>query len=279
MACFFNTLLSGWISPEDFDNHVKSTYGNNFNIVYVEKTAVNLNLAPPAEFENSSDSKKTKTYKFLHNVKSGEFYSPDSPQVVAFKCFAIAIAAPVYTLARMFFQVCRIIYLIGKIFYESIKCFIESLNRDENGCKAFLDHILIDCSLRILTEVFYSKLFEFIKTPYYGLGLFIAACEGFIHDPYKAKTEIALIERQWNQGKTFHHDWRIKHRNYNSCLEGILHSDAFFLASCMQPFGSEHDNVDISNSSNRSKYSILNTELEPFKEDCTFPPCIPMGCC
>jgi len=34
----------------------------------------------------------------------------------------------------------------------------------------------------------------------------MAACEGFIHDPYKAKTEIALIERKWNQGKTFHHD-------------------------------------------------------------------------
>ena len=249
MACFFNTLLSGWISPEDFRNHVESTYGKNFRIVHVRKTVVNSDLP-----------EVVKKKIFLENVQSGEFYLPDSPKVVAFKCFAIAIAAPVYTLARMFFQVCRIIYLIGKIFYESIKCFIESLNRDENGCKAFLYHILIDCSLRILTEVFYSELFEFIKTPYYGLGLFIAACEGFIHDPYKAKTEIALIERQWNQGKTFHHDYRIQQLKYNSCLKGILHSDAFFLAFCMQPFGSKHEKVDIENGSNCSKYSILKVE-------------------
>lgn len=279
MACLFNTLLAGWISPAEHERHVESTYGNAFHKVTVERRLSNGEWDQGVvRLEDGSSIQKKNRYEYLQNVHSGEFFFPDSPQLVAFKCFEIAVVAPLYTLVRMVFHLCRIVYLIGKIVYESIASFVDAMKRGEDSCRAFVDHVLADCPLRILTEAVGLQLWEVIKAPYFGLGLFIAACEGFMHDPYKAKTEIALIERHWNDGKTRHHDWRVQEVIHHGCFQGILNADAFFLAFCMQPIGSCEQFVVSSDNRTLEKYKIVKRDEDPLVTGCLFPPCISTAC-
>jgi len=265
MAIVFNTLLSGWISEEDRER-VQSTYSENFRKVAVYKRDANGSIT-------------SGRYEYLQNTITRDFYFADSPQLVAFKCFEIALVAPIYTTARIVFHIFRSIYLIGVIFMRITRQFSEDLELSVSGYESFYKRFFVNLPCDLFKESFLEQAWECIKAPYYGLGLFIAACEGLLHDPYKAKMEISLIERYWNGGKSRHHDWRIQKLIHKDLWQGILHSDAFFIAYCMQCKGNENDVVKISKEDRwEYKYSV-QTEEAATVEGCIIPPLIPTACC
>jgi hypothetical protein len=167
----------------------------------------------------------------------------------------------------MVFHAGRSIYLIGTLFAKAVSLFNEDLrNSMTNGVEAFFQRFIINLTCEIFTEAFLGQLWECIKAPYYGLGLWIAAIEGFVHDPYKAKMEIALIERYWNGDKDRRHDVRSQR---GSCMEKIQQTDAFFLARCMQSAGT-YDNPEY----------IERSDNGPVETNgCVFPPLISTACC
>lgn len=279
MSCIFNTMMMGWITPEELD-HVQSTYGDKFQKVNVKKRDRNGDWELAKDPKTGIPTSTIQEYTYLQNTETGELYFPDSPQLVALKCAAIAMGIPLYTIARMFYHVCRIAYLACKIFYESVCNFIEAWKDSGNGCEAFMQHMVSSLSCRIFNEAFLEQMWECIKAPYYSLGVFIAACEGLIHDPYKAKTEIAIIERHWNNGKTRVHDWRVQEAIHKGCWAGIMNSEAVFIALCMQPIGSDDQHVYSSNESRYlRKYEVIKSGPVIEGDQCMCPPCIPTACC
>jgi len=222
MSCVIDGILSGWIAPHEKDQ-VQSSYDDSMKFFTVTRYT-------------------GATQQLLQNTVTGDFYYPDSDQLVAIKCLLMAIGAPFYTLGRVAFHTGRIFYLIYKVFEEAVINFKRDLESNEEGCSAFFKRFVVELIPNIFIKALGEQIFECIKAPYYGLGIFIAASVGFLHDPYKGKMALAIIERHWNWDISRSEDPRMQKQAANICA-ALQNSSVFYLAFCMQPTGNELDTV------------------------------------
>jgi hypothetical protein len=258
MSSIFSGILSGWIRENEWDN-VQSSYGDQFCLAEVTR--------------NRNDNRSERIW-CLKNRVTKDFYLPDSTTLVAAKCFFISLGAPLYTAGRFLFHIGRSFYLTYRIFERSIQNFRDDLDAGTNRWEAFRDRIIVQLSSALFMEAFLGQALECIKAPYYGLGLFIAAIEGFIHDPYKAKTEIALIERHWNGDRNGYQACHFQSSHNTNLWRAIMLSEAFFLAPCMQPIGNEDEMIARGNAIVNRYVDIQENPIEAI----SCPPLIPYPC-
>lgn len=240
---FCNSITSLFSSlTESTDSAFKrvhlTKYDANGNIRFYDKKE---RVIDPVTGESSVVTKQISDLTYIEDQITGELYLDEPQHSVAFKSFLVALATPLYTIAKMSWHTFKTPLEMSGIALHSIAP-IGQLFYSGNFCEAAKD---TQRAFVQIFEVFGTGLFEIVKAPLFALGCELAALYG-IFKPYHGRKYEALIENAWQQGSSHKLDFRnINAREGESCLKAffkdIQESRPFYLAHCFQVRGNIQD--------------------------------------
>ena len=159
-------------------------------------------------------------------------YRDHSPGSLSFKCFAIFIANPVYTIGTFFWQVARLpVYLhwIVEDNYEYL-CEKHTITRTIDVCTDMAIRIPV-CLIRTVTNI--------AKTILCGALIQVFSALGAVWLPFFSRVQIARIEEFWHGGgksQDFRHSSQVESLSeyVSNAFWGKESNRAIFIAYCFQ---------------------------------------------
>jgi hypothetical protein len=243
--------LSGFSQLQQFCTAVGSLLGSvcqstdsAFRRVYVKKKDENGNIKlynkkvtekNPVTGQTKIVKKKIDTLTYIEDVKTGAMYKDEPSSDVAYKCFAITLGIPYYTVGQMVWHAVKTPIEIGAI---ALKTIFKSGQQILLGKFCESAHALLSACTQI-PNTFGNGLFEVVKAPLFGLGCALSAITGMFKNSYHARKFEALIENAWQQGASYKQDFRnIPARKgegfWTAFVKDILEPRPFYLAYCFQ---------------------------------------------
>ncbi|MBI5274273.1 MAG: hypothetical protein HY860_04380 [Chlamydiales bacterium] len=207
MSDIFHSLLKPW------------TYGRD-----ILETSYNIDSWKFVIAHTHTPNKtNAKTCSLISNQVTGNFYQKDSSSLVAWKCFAIMIATPLFITGKILYHTVKIVVDVAMIFFSQFAIMVEHIADGQNAIGCIIEFIrdsIIENSFMVG-----SHLWQISRLAWYSIGLELAAIGGFLSDPLQARQQIGIIERKINYAPR-HYDIRF----------GCSKPDrVFYLAYCFQP--------------------------------------------
>lgn len=191
-------------------------------------------------YNEFKDSKIVRTYHevpYMLETSSGELYLENDHFTNTSKCAALLVGTPIYTFAKMTWEVLKTPFELMSIALRTLKAALESLFHLE--ISKSLDR-LWQGSLCLLNTMSYN-LFSVVTAPLFGLGIQLAALYGCFQ-PYQGRAIVAKIENAWHRGVSYKEDYRhlVKFQKQGEiprCFSDILEQKPLYLAYCFQSRG------------------------------------------
>lgn len=186
----------------------------------------------------TTQTRRVSELTYIEDVKTGDLYLNESMHVVAFKCFAVALGMPFYTLGKMVWHVAKTPLQIGSIAIDTLMKVGQIFASGEYS-EAAKEGLY---GVSRIYEVLGTGLFETAKAPLFGLGCALAAIYG-VFKPYHGRKFEAMLENAWQQGFSYKEDLRnVPPRPNENCwtafVKDIRDCHTFYLAHCFQVRGS-----------------------------------------
>lgn len=227
MNVVFDTITKPWFSDTD---RLENYNSDNWKYISANKRRTD------GEFDG-------RTHRYTLNERTREMWVPDSVSTVAFKCGLLTVGNPLYMAATMVYHAIKIpvdiIRVIGQLAVGILFAmeFRETFPRELSKT---IEKNFVDVVSSIVKDIW-----NIIRAPWFALGFEIAAIEGVVSDPFRARVKIGDIERNWNHGITRHNSCAVQcarmplapnvtYEDYQVCWQN---THTYYLAICMQKQG------------------------------------------
>lgn len=227
MSCifdgFFDSGLSFWVASDFFGHE------DRFEKVTVQKKSCN--------------TVRVETFNDLHDKNTGNLLIADSTALVTQKLAMLSIVGiPLCLAGHVITHILKVPYDILRISltgFTAIGVSLSQGNFSGAGSKLFSTAVNLGKELG-------QDVIEVVTSPYYALGMEIAAIKGFVgavlfdgEYALEAKTIVGEIESQWKGRLPISRDIR-----YTNIHHDWSRVSTLFVAICFQPQGNMHDTLE-----------------------------------
>ena len=230
-------MMSPWLTPQATDE-------TSFSWVYANKRSSTTGRYHTFRGQNQ-------TVPYQKDERSGRLYTPDSVDIVAAKCFLIAVTNPIHVSIKLGIKVSYIPYdIIRHAFLAISECFAD---RGEDSIFRLATRVVLEIGSDTL-----QNIIEAVKTPFYAIGLELAALRGLTSflifgdelACFDARVQIAEIEYNANEGRGRSQDFRFY---FQPGHEADLRVS--YLGLCLQSQGHVDDTIP----SGERKFEVIRS--------------------
>ncbi len=262
----FDCLTKPWLGGTEFQS---TSNDDNWRYVIVEERSMKPKKASsePTDLlvETTVPTQQRRVGRRLkvmrYNRATSELSSPESIGKISTRCFGLLVTTPLFALARMVYYAARLIFEVIKTTFQAFWAIGKQTAQD-----GLITAIIVNVKDFAIkgTLRFLANLWEVIRTPYYALGIEIAALEGAFVDPLKGSRKVAHIETTLNHTSYMTGILR-RARDIDVRELGIFGGRTIFIHErSFQPFGAKDDILDTY--SNTPRFKVLTDQFESRSE-------------